>query len=221
VRPFFFLILRTGTVCDVHQTDTSACADSLTDPKEVTLAVATDYLSAVVLPLRQSHIATDSQSWCWAQILDFWPEIFFSKLLSCLFLGGGALSDERSGLLCVSHCHWSLQQSVIIYNYLRLHFKFTHVTHNENKYKIIYTIYTGLFQSRLCTADYVPVTSSLHYNDSLDTWTVVHMTVAKFEPLIFFTFAVPCTLFLFSENGSAERFTLIVFLRSTSESGFC
>jgi hypothetical protein len=27
----------------------------------------------------------------------------------------------------------------------------------------------GLFQSRLGTADYAPVTSSLHYNDSLDT----------------------------------------------------
>jgi hypothetical protein len=43
----------------------------------------------------------------------------------------------------------------------------------------------GLFQSRLGTADYAPVTSSLHYNDSLDTWTVIHMTAAKFKVLIF------------------------------------
>jgi hypothetical protein len=43
----------------------------------------------------------------------------------------------------------------------------------------------GLFQSRLGTADYALVTTSLHYNDSLDTWTVVHMTAVKFKPLIF------------------------------------
>jgi hypothetical protein len=39
----------------------------------------------------------------------------------------------------------------------------------------------GLFQSRLGTADYALVTSSLHYSDSLDTWTVIHMTAAKFK----------------------------------------
>jgi hypothetical protein len=65
----------------------------------------------------QSHIATDGQSvsmsWCRAQIWDFWPEIifvyfyFFWKLQSCHFWG--ALSDERSGLSCVSLCLWSLQ----------------------------------------------------------------------------------------------------------------
>jgi hypothetical protein len=42
----------------------------------------------------------------------------------------------------------------------------------------------GLFQSRLGTEDYALVTSSLHYNDSLDTWTVIHITAAKFKPLI-------------------------------------
>jgi hypothetical protein len=40
-------------------------------------------------------------------------------------------------------------------------------------------------QSRLGTADYVLVNSSLHYNDSLVTWTVIHMTAAKFNLLIF------------------------------------
>jgi hypothetical protein len=43
----------------------------------------------------------------------------------------------------------------------------------------------GLFQPRIGTAYYALVTSSLHYNDSLDTWTVVHMTASKFKPLIF------------------------------------
>jgi hypothetical protein len=42
-----------------------------------------------------------------------------------------------------------------------------------------------LFHSRLGTADYALVTSSLHYNDNLDTLTVIYMTAAKFKPLIF------------------------------------
>jgi hypothetical protein len=37
----------------------------------------------------------------------------------------------------------------------------------------------------LDTAEYALVTSSLHYNDSLDTWTVVQMTAAKVKPLIY------------------------------------
>jgi hypothetical protein len=49
----------------------------------------------------------------------------------------------------------------------------------------------GIFQSRLSTADYALVTSNLHNNDSLVTWTVIRMTAAKFKPLIF------------SESGSA------------------
>jgi hypothetical protein len=36
----------------------------------------------------------------------------------------------------------------------------------------------------LGTADYAVVTSSLNYNDSLDTWTVIHMTAAKFYLLV-------------------------------------
>jgi hypothetical protein len=36
----------------------------------------------------------------------------------------------------------------------------------------------------LDTADYALVTSSLHYNDSLVTWTVVHMTTAKFNEVL-------------------------------------
>jgi hypothetical protein len=45
----------------------------------------------------------------------------------------------------------------------------------------------GLFQSRLGTADYALVISSLHYNDSLVTWTVVHMTASKFKHLSVFS----------------------------------
>jgi hypothetical protein len=42
----------------------------------------------------------------------------------------------------------------------------------------------GFFHSKLFSADYALVTSSLHYKDSLGTWTVIHMTAAKFKPLI-------------------------------------
>jgi hypothetical protein len=57
----------------------------------------------------------------------------------------------------------------LVYLQQYLHYKFTHVTHNENNYKIIYsyTIYTGLVQSRLCTADYALFTSYLVYHGSI------------------------------------------------------
>jgi hypothetical protein len=50
-------------------------------------------------------------------------------------------------------------------------------------YKYIQYI-QALFQSRLGTADYALLTSSLGYHDNLDTCTVIHMTAAKFKPLI-------------------------------------
>jgi hypothetical protein len=43
---------------------------------------------------------------------------FFFKVTLLSFLGRPLC--ERSGLSCVSFCHWSLQESVIIYNYLHL-----------------------------------------------------------------------------------------------------
>jgi hypothetical protein len=43
----------------------------------------------------------------------------------------------------------------------------------------------GFFLPQLSTADYALVTSSLLYHDTLVTWIVVHMTAAKFKPLIF------------------------------------
>jgi hypothetical protein len=44
----------------------------------------------------------------------------------------------------------------------------------------------GLLQSRIGTADYAPLlTNSSRHNGNLDTWTFVHMTAAKFKPLIF------------------------------------
>jgi hypothetical protein len=86
--------------------------------------------------------------------------------------------------------------------YIRyLHKRFTYLCLTQ--FRDVYTIYTvqGLFQSRLGTADYALVTSSLHYNDSLDTWTVVHMTAAKLKPLIFsvsgFAWSIVANVFIF------------------------
>jgi hypothetical protein len=53
----------------------------------------------------------------------------------------------------------------------------------------------GLFQSRLGTADYALVTSSLHYNDSLVTWTVIYIPSPNLSLLYFLCQASPCPMF--------------------------
>jgi hypothetical protein len=58
------------------------------------------------------------------------------------------------------------------------------VWHSSGMYSYIQYV-QGHFQSRLGTADYALVTSSLHSYDSLDTWTVVLMTAAKLSLLYF------------------------------------
>jgi hypothetical protein len=56
----------------------------------------------------------------------------------------------------------------------------------------------GFIHSQLGTADYAPlVTSSLCYHGSLDTWTVIQMTAAKFKP---FTLSI--------YQGKAEQSTV-------------
>jgi hypothetical protein len=57
------------------------------------------------------YVLVSSPSW------DFWPEIsfFFLKVTVLSLGGGGAPSDERSGLSFVSFCQYSLKLSVGIY----------------------------------------------------------------------------------------------------------
>jgi hypothetical protein len=70
--------------------------------------------------------------------------------------------------------------------YIRyLHKIFTLSVFDSSGMYIQYTRIQGLFQSRLGTADYALVTSSLLYHYSVDTGTVVHMLAAKFKPLRF------------------------------------
>jgi hypothetical protein len=95
----------------------------------VTVATEPMFISLLILSWRrvrifppsqsqsQSHTATDGRSvntsWCRAQSGTY-DQSFFFKVTVLSF--GGALSDERLGLSCVSLCHWSLQLSVNIYN---------------------------------------------------------------------------------------------------------
>jgi hypothetical protein len=118
----------------------------------------------------QSHITTDgrsvSMSWCPAHS-GTCDQIFFPNLLSCL-CGAPSLTRGRVSLLSV--------QSIVVSQYLHspCWTQFSDVQYIQ-----------GLVQSRLCTAEYALVTSSLLYYGSLDSWTVVHMTAATFKPLIF------------------------------------
>jgi hypothetical protein len=109
--------------------------------------------------------------------------LFKSFGLECVVLSlWGALSDERPGLSFVSH-------SLVIC--LCVHLLYTFLSFTQLPYTYIYTIQyiwyiQGLFYSRLGTADYaLLLTSNWRHNVSLDTWTVVNMTVVKFKPLVF------------------------------------
>jgi hypothetical protein len=121
-----------------------------------------------------------SMSWCRAQSGTFDQRFFFKVTVLSFW---GALSDERSGLSFVSLL--SMESKVVS--------EFTYIIYNDiyiicvRHSSVIYNLYKiyiiqGLSQFRLCTADYALFT---RYHGSLDTWTVVHMTVAKFKPLIF------------------------------------
>jgi hypothetical protein len=101
--------------------------------------------------------------------------IYFLKVTVLLFWGG-ALSDERSGLSCVSlviEVYSSLSFVQHIYINITIygveHFyktvRYLNIFTKVVKY-IQYIIYTGLVQSRLRTADYALFTSYLVYHGS-------------------------------------------------------
>jgi hypothetical protein len=101
-----------------------------------------------------------------------WNLCFLSE--SCCFLCGGALSDERSGLSLVSHCQ---QYLVHRHNFILFTFYMSHMFYD-------YTVYTKPLSAQAQYSRSCIIICSLRYN-SLDTWTVVRLTVAKFKPLIF------------------------------------
>jgi hypothetical protein len=94
---------------------------------------------------------------------------------SVLSLFGRPLWREVGSVICQSKSVVVCQGKIHIYIFC--------VIHISNMY-IQYT--QGLLQSRLGATDYALLfTSSSCYHGSSDTWTVVHMTAAKFKPLIF------------------------------------
>jgi hypothetical protein len=94
----------------------------------------------------------------------------------CLVSVGRSFRREVGSVFCQ-------YKSVIVCQYVHLIFIFSVF---DTVQACMYIQYTqSLFQSRLGTADYALLTSSLLYHGSLDAWTVVHMTAAKFKPLIF------------------------------------
>jgi hypothetical protein len=167
-----------------------------------------------------AHSQLAGPSWCQAPIWDtraiflspwnflctvvsflFWSgiseESTACSLLLLLVLAvplGYALSDERSELSFVSLLTVSVYSQTVCAkdNYIIC------VRHSSGVY-IRYI--QGLFQSRLGTADYALVTSSCLYYGSLDTLTEVHMTAAKFKPLILsmsvFTLSNIAIIFIF------------------------
>jgi hypothetical protein len=99
-----------------------------------------------------------------------WPDVCYCLTVTVVSLWC-ALSDERTGLSFASQ---SLKYLVIcqcVHKYL--HFMCI-------VYKVLYLQYTSVqaWYSKLC-----PINSSLRYHDSLDTWTVVRVTAAKFKLL--------------------------------------
>jgi hypothetical protein len=95
----------------------------------------------------------------------------------------GALSGERSSLSPVSHCR---QYLVHCQNFILFTFYMSHVFY-------VYAIYTRPLSAQAQYSRSCQNICSLRYNSSLETWTVVHLTAAKFKPLMFYVlgFALP------------------------------
>jgi hypothetical protein len=99
-------------------------------------------------------------SWCRAQSGTF-HQIFFYPKVTVLSFGAPSLS--RSRVCYESAFVIEVYNSQLLFTKI---FKFKLKIYNTIKYL---QYIQGLFQSRLSTADYALVTSSLHYNHSLDT----------------------------------------------------
>jgi hypothetical protein len=92
-------------------------------------------------------------------IRDFWPGIFFQSY--CFVYLGHPLWREVGTVICQSVIAVYNSQSLFTTNiYIKL--KIYIVLHTFT----IFTIFTGLVQSRLCTADYALLTSNLVYHGS-------------------------------------------------------
>jgi hypothetical protein len=113
-----------------------------------------------------------------------WPYIFFSTEPLRSNSLCNTLSDEKMGLSLMNR--FCLSSSV-------------HIAHTTCYWKFFLLHYIQvLCQCRLCKADYACLITC--YNGSLDTWTVLSLTTAKFVPLIFsmsgFTLSYTANMFI-------------------------
>jgi hypothetical protein len=124
--------------------------------------------SKVMLRLTVSqYVLVSSPLW------NLWPDIIFCLKVAVLSLWG-ALSDKTSCLSLISHFQQYLVhcQNLILFTFYTSHMFY------------VYTIYTRPLSEQ---AQYskIPHHLQLTLHSSLDTWTVVRLTAAKFKPLIF------------------------------------
>jgi hypothetical protein len=155
--------------CQVH----SGACDQILFPVWKLLCFLCGVPSLTIWLKSQSHVPTDGRSVSQyvlmsSSLWNLWPDIIFGLKVAVLSLWG-ALSDERSGLPPVSHCHQCL-----------LHCQ---------RFNIIYIVVTCFKYTQyildLCQAQYSTSFQNLCYNSSLDTWTAVRLTAAKFKPCMF------------------------------------
>jgi hypothetical protein len=122
----------------------------------------------------------------------------------CLVSVGRPLWREVGSVICSS-------QSVVIYQYL--HQAFTlHVFYSS----VIY-VQCIFIQSRLSTADYaLVVIISPNYRSSLDTWTVVWMTAAKFKPFMFSVWGFALSNFACNIQGEPDSIRQYLIINNQS-----
>jgi hypothetical protein len=105
----------------------------------------------------------------------YFPLEVWCLKFSVLSLFGRPLWREVRSVICQSKSVVVCQVETHIYIFCVIHISDMYIQ-----------CIKSFFQSRLGTADYAPLfTSSSRYHGSSDTWTVVHMTAAKFKSLIF------------------------------------
>jgi hypothetical protein len=102
-----------------------------------------------------------------------WPDIFYCLTVTVLSLGGRPLWREDVSVDCQSQSAVLRQLSLCTVIYI------LHVLHDIKIYT--WPLSVRAQYSRLC-----PISGSFRYYGSLDTWTVVCLTVTKFKPLVFF-----------------------------------
>jgi hypothetical protein len=105
----------------------------------------------------------------------YFPLEVWCLKFSVLALFGRPFWREVGSVICQSKSVVVCQGKIHIYIFCVIHISNIYIQYIH-----------GLLQSQLGTTDYALLFTSIScYHGSSDTWTLVHMTAAKFKPLIF------------------------------------